>query len=150
MAEQAAIGKNSGQFDFWNSGSGEKWVANQAAMDRLLSALTDRLFQLTYIQSGERIIDIGCGTGATVLRAAAVTGREGAVLGIDLSYPMLGLARARAQADGVANLALEIADGQSHAFEPGAGALCLCRRRLCDRDTKRHRLSGYRDQDRDV
>ena len=94
MVEQAAIGKNSGQFDFWNSGSGEKWVANQAAMDHLLSALTDRLFQLTYIQSGERIIDIGCGTGATVLRAAAATGREGAVLGIDLSHPMLGLARA--------------------------------------------------------
>ena len=42
------------------------------------------------------------------------------MLGIDLSHPMLGLARARAQADGVANLALEIADGQSHAFEPGA------------------------------
>lgn len=120
MTEQAATGKNSGQFEFWNSASGDKWVANQAALDTHLSALTDRLFQYTAIQPGERIIDIGCGTGATALRAAAATGPDGAVLGIDLSHPMLGLARSRARAQGAANLTLEIADAQGHTFEPGA------------------------------
>jgi len=120
MTEQAATGKNSGQFEFWNSASGDKWVANQEALDKHLSALTDRLFQHTAIQPGERIIDIGCGTGATALRAAAATGPDGAVLGIDLSHPMLGLARSRAQAQGAANLTLEIADAQSHTFETDA------------------------------
>ncbi|MDA1101366.1 MAG: methyltransferase domain-containing protein [Proteobacteria bacterium] len=121
MTEQPDTGKNSGQFEFWNSASGEKWVANQVALDRHLSALTDRLFHYNAIQPGERIIDIGCGTGTTALRAAAATGPDGAVLGIDLSHPMLGLARRRAETQGgVTNLTLEIADAQSHAFEPGA------------------------------
>lgn len=121
MSEQAATGKNSGQFEFWNSANGEKWVANQVALDRQLSSLTDRLFHHTAIRLGERIIDIGCGTGATALRASAATGPDGAVLGIDLSKPMLDLARTRAKAQGGgANLTLEFADAQIHAFEAGA------------------------------
>jgi len=120
MTEQPSSGKNSGQFEYWNSANGEKWAANQAALDRHLGALTDRLFHHAAIQPGERIIDIGCGTGATALRAAAATGTGGAVLGIDLSNPMLGRARERAEEQGVSNLTLEIADAQSHVFEQGA------------------------------
>lgn len=120
MSDQAASGKNSAMFAYWNSINGEKWAANQERLDRHLSALTERLFDHAAIQPGERIIDIGCGAGATALRAAEAVGPVGAVLGIDLSHPMLDRARARAAQGGVANLSLEIADAQSHAFEQGA------------------------------
>jgi ubiquinone/menaquinone biosynthesis C-methylase UbiE len=120
MTKQASTGKNSGQFEYWNSVNGQKWTANQEAQDRHLSALSDRLFDHAAIQPGERIVDIGCGTGATALRAARTVGSDGAVLGIDLSNPMLDRARERAKEDGIANLTLEIADAQSHVFEQSA------------------------------
>lgn len=121
MTEQAGTGKNAAMFEYWNSANGEKWAANQQDLDRHLGALTDRLFHHAAIQAGERIIDIGCGTGATALRATDAVGPQGEVLGIDLSNPMLSVARGRAEAQGGAdNLKLEIADAQSHGFEQDA------------------------------
>ncbi len=118
MAEPRQNGVNAAQVEYWNSATSEKWVANQERLDRQLSLVTDRLFDYAAIQPGERIIDVGCGTGASALRAAQATGPDGHVLGIDISHAMLDLARKRAA--GMANLTLEIADGQIHEFAAGA------------------------------
>ncbi len=121
MTEQQFSGPNSAQSKYWNTAAGDQWTADQETMDRFLSLVSERLFQHAAIQPGERILDIGCGTGATALEAAKATGAGGAVLGIDLSHAMLGLARSRAEAmDGMATLTLEVADAQSHAFAQGA------------------------------
>lgn len=119
--ETPETGPNSAQSKYWNAAAGDQWTRDQVAQDRFLSLLTERLFHHAAIQPGERILDIGCGTGATALGAAKAAGAGGAVLGIDLSHAMLGLARARAEAmNGMENLTLEIADAQSHAFAQGA------------------------------
>lgn len=52
---------------------------------------------------GERILEIGFGTGHTVVRLAKAVGPEGRVYGIDLSDQMLKLARANAAQAGVAD-----------------------------------------------
>ncbi|MBT3533153.1 MAG: methyltransferase domain-containing protein [Rhodospirillaceae bacterium] len=120
MAEQPDTIANTAQFEYWNATAGDKWTENQKVSDRLLSTLAERLFQHAAIQPGEMVMDIGCGTDATALFAARAVGPDGGVLGIDLSHAMLGLARTRAEAGGeAANLVLEIADAQSHAFAQG-------------------------------
>lgn len=50
-------------------------------------------------QPGERVLDIGCGTGLNHPRLHAAVGPHGRVLGIDRSAEMLAVARRRADRD---------------------------------------------------
>jgi SAM-dependent methyltransferase len=72
---------------------------------------------------GERVIDIGCGAGDTTLELAARVGARGETLGVDISEPLLALARSRATTTGsaarfVAGDAqeLELASGRDAVF----------------------------------
>lgn len=107
---------NQAQIDYWNEQSGPKWVKLQQDLDSLLDSLgrvaIDRLGALT----GARVMDVGCGCGATSLVLAERVGTTGSVLGIDVSGPML--ARARERARGLPNVRFLQADAQTHRFEP--------------------------------
>jgi SAM-dependent methyltransferase len=72
-------------------------------------------------QPGERLIDIGCGCGDTTMELARRVGAEGAVLGADISAPMLAVARARAAAAGFSQARFVEADAQTRIFEPADG-----------------------------
>jgi SAM-dependent methyltransferase len=79
----------------------------------------DGFFGAAAIATGDRVLDIGCGTGSTT-RHAARAASAGTVLGVDLSSAMLEVARARAAIEGLHNVTFEQADAQIHAFAPGA------------------------------
>ncbi|HCB38030.1 MAG TPA: class I SAM-dependent methyltransferase [Acidimicrobiaceae bacterium] len=49
---------------------------------------------------GPRVLDVGCGCGQTTLQLAAAAGPGGAVLGLDISEPLIDVARRRAGAAG--------------------------------------------------
>jgi SAM-dependent methyltransferase len=70
--------------------------------------------------AGERVIDVGCGCGATALELAARVGPSGFVVGIDVSQPMLKRARERAQTAGVTNIDFIHADASTYTFSFGA------------------------------
>ncbi|CAE6455184.1 unnamed protein product [Rhizoctonia solani] len=61
---------------------------------------TRPLFELLSLQSGERVTDMGCGTGELTLRLQELAGEQGLVLGVDASKEMLEVA----EANGVKNL----------------------------------------------
>jgi ubiquinone/menaquinone biosynthesis C-methylase UbiE len=94
-------------------------------MDRSLHEIGRLLLERAAIRPGERVIDVGCGSGATTLAAAPLVGAQGSVLGVDVSEPMLAVARRRAA--GLGNVRFVAADAQTHAFEPGAQDLVLSR-----------------------
>lgn len=107
---------NLDQSDAWNGDSGRRWVASADERDRILAPVADALFAIADLTAGRRVLDVGCGCGATTLRAAALVGHTGSTVGIDLSGPMLDLARQRAQAAASGNSKFVHGDAQTHAF----------------------------------
>ncbi|CAE6506136.1 unnamed protein product [Rhizoctonia solani] len=61
---------------------------------------TKPLFQLLSAQKGERIADMGCGTGELTMRLQDLVGEDGFVLGVDASQTMIETA----EANGIKNL----------------------------------------------
>lgn len=64
-------------------------------------------------QSGERVIDIGCGFGDTTQRLAELVGSEGSALGVDVSAPFIDTARQEADDAGLDNVEFQLADVQT-------------------------------------
>lgn len=58
---------------------------------------------LVGLQPGQRLLDIGCGRGGDVLKAAAIVGDSGQAVGVDLSPAMIEAARRAATEQGMAN-----------------------------------------------
>ncbi len=85
---------NADQIEYWNGPSSSKWVTNQQRMDRMLGAFSDHAMHRADIGPGERVLDIGCGCGATSHALGEQVGASGKVVGVDVSRPMLDVARA--------------------------------------------------------
>jgi SAM-dependent methyltransferase len=109
------FGANPDQAQYWNSEAGRKWVEHDAAMNELLDAMTGPLLQRAGIAAGEHALDIGCGAGASTEQVARAVGATGRVVGLDISAPLLSLARARCAA--FDHVSFENADAQVHPFE---------------------------------
>jgi SAM-dependent methyltransferase len=108
---------NAQQIEYWNGPTGEKWAKLQERIDLNLNDITDALIPFVNAKKGERILDIGCGCGTTTLRLAMIAGRDGSAAGVDISAPMLTVARARAQAM-LAKVVFVEADASTHDFQP--------------------------------
>ncbi|MDH3753322.1 MAG: methyltransferase domain-containing protein [Acidimicrobiia bacterium] len=93
----------------------------------MLAPFADALFERTGLVPGDRVLDVGCGCGATSLIAARAVGEDGDVLGLDLSPQMLEVARARASAQALANVTFEVADAQRCELEPAGRDVVLSR-----------------------
>lgn len=103
---------------FWNSTMGHAWVSQQAVISDVFTSVTSVSLDAAAAKPGEHVIDIGCGTGDTLLEFAKVVEASGAALGVDVSVPMLDLAKHRAAEAGYSNVSCVVADAMTYAFEP--------------------------------
>ena len=108
-----ADASNQAQADYWNAVAGETWVTFQAQLDRQIEPLGAEALRVLNPGAGERVIDIGCGCGQTTLALAERVGAPGAVTGVDISRPMLGVARGRPVPAGAATPRFAEADAQT-------------------------------------
>ena len=83
----------------WNGQSGERWIAHQARLDGRLAVFGQAAIEAAAPAAGERVLDVGCGAGASSLAQAARDGAKGQVLGVDISEPLIARARALAPHD---------------------------------------------------
>jgi SAM-dependent methyltransferase len=123
----AALGHfhNADQIAFWNGSGGQRWVERQRAQDAIFAPISDILIDRAKVQPGERVLDIGCGCGATTFAAAEKAGPSGHVLGLDVSAPMIARAKELALAD--ASVEFVRADATVHRFEAAGTDLMLSR-----------------------
>ena len=112
----------------WNAAEGQQWSRHQARYDRMLAPHGTELLAAATLRRGEAVLDVGCGSGATTVAAAATVGPTGRVTGVDVSEPLLAAARRRADGAGVGDrVDFVAADAQTWAFDPGSYDVVLSR-----------------------
>lgn len=116
---------NADQIAYWNGPGGQRWADRQQSQDILLAPVADLLIDRARAKAGERIIDVGCGSGATSIAFAQKVGPTGHVLGIDISGPML--ARARQVAPAGLSVDFVLADATVYPFDPASFDLLVSR-----------------------
>jgi SAM-dependent methyltransferase len=103
---------NIDQREAWNGESGDAWVRIQAELDATLEPWAKVLADAAATQPGERVLDVGCGCGATTMAAATSCGPDGTAVGVDLSQQMLARGCELAEAAGIANVRFVAGDAQ--------------------------------------
>jgi SAM-dependent methyltransferase len=104
------------QVAFWNGPAVTRWITKQEQMDAALAPVADATIELAKAREGERVLDIGCGSGATSLALAPLVGPAGHITGLDVSAPMIELARSRSA--GMTNVDWLLVDAATNEFEP--------------------------------
>ena len=84
---------NSEQYNYWNSGIGQKWVKEDNSLNERFAILTKEFFSRASINKNDKVLDIGCGGGITSFEASKIVGKYGYVLGADISKILLDLAK---------------------------------------------------------
>lgn len=110
---------------YWNETGGERWVENIDRLETMLAVMNRHLLERAAPQTGERVLDIGCGGGVTSAAFADAVGGAGHVDGADISAVILEVARKRYAER--TNLEFITADAGVYAFEPASCDLITSR-----------------------
>ncbi|MES5487514.1 class I SAM-dependent methyltransferase, partial [Bradyrhizobium sp. INPA03-11B] len=114
------------QCKLWNGAAGRAWVETREVLEGLFKPLEDLLVGAVSDAAASRVLDIGCGTGATTFAAAQALGPKGHCTGIDISQPMIAAARARAERER-RPASFICADAQTHPFTPASFDMIISR-----------------------
>jgi SAM-dependent methyltransferase len=104
-------------------------------IDRRFAPVVEHVIARAQLAAGDRVLDLGTGTGAVAARAARLVGPDGLVVGVDISADMLRAARQRVAAQGLTRgLA-----GRERELRRGAG---LAEPHVCHRSGRRGPRAG--------
>jgi SAM-dependent methyltransferase len=118
---------NTAMGEYWNQVAGPRWVGRAGLQEARNIEVAHLLQREAAPQPGERVLDIGCGTGATAIPFAAAVAPGGQVTGIDISVPMLDQARQNITEASAGNVTLVQADAQVHRFPADSFDLLISR-----------------------
>ena len=74
----------------------EAWFHDTFSFYGMFRKLRQRTIALACLQSGEQVLDVGCGTGTLALEAARRVGHAGRVVGIDPGTQQIARAQTKA------------------------------------------------------
>jgi len=125
MSTEPVHADNAAQAEYWSGAGGQRWIDHQQHQDQVLRPVSDLLIAAAEAKRRERLIDVGCGCGATTIEFAERVRPGGRVLGLDVSEPMLKRARERAAPD--LPVRFVHADATVHEFAPNWADLIVSR-----------------------
>lgn len=103
----------------WQTGVWDRMARVYAEeVDQRFIPVVDQVLLRGNLQPGQRLLDLGTGTGAVALRAAPLVGR---VLAVDISPEMLSIAGQRAKSAGLSNV--ELREGRAEAIPAEDGSI---------------------------
>jgi SAM-dependent methyltransferase len=111
--DPAAAFANTDQAEFWSQ-LAPTWLELEDQMEEVGGPPGQLAMDRLGLLPGQRVIDLGCGSGRTTLELAARVSPGGAVTGVDISAEMLAWARERAARLHVGNAEFVHADVQVH------------------------------------
>ena len=95
----------------WAGETGDNWRDNIDGFEGMIAAIGAALMAKAAFAPGERVVDIGCGGGATTIEIGRAVGAEGEAVGVDVSQGLIETARQRAA--GAGNVRFLVADAGS-------------------------------------
>ena len=99
----------------WSGEMGERWLANLDRFEAMIAPIGEALIERAGLAEGERVVDLGCGGGATTRTIAGRVAPGGEAIGLDIA-PML-VAEARKRSEAIANIAFDCGDAASVTLE---------------------------------
>jgi SAM-dependent methyltransferase len=117
---------NQAQREHWVD-LGRDWTTAAAAMEHRLRGWGEAALDHVGVESGEQVVDVGCGAGLTTIGLGRAVGASGHAVGLDISATMLAEARRAAAASEVGNVTFEEGDAQVYPFIPARFDLAFSR-----------------------
>ncbi|MEX0282151.1 MAG: class I SAM-dependent methyltransferase [Arenibacterium sp.] len=101
------------------------WIEMSDQIEATHRPVHDALMARSKLRAGEKVIDIGFGTGDTILDIAKAVGETGQVLGLDIAPQMVEHVADRVKGEAGGTVRLVCGDAQLFAFEPGAADVVI-------------------------
>ena len=95
---------NHEQIAYWNGDGGRKWAERDELMAGVLAPISEALLTRVAPRRARTALDVGCGGGSNTLQLLQHLDNPTHILGIDVSAPLLEVARARVAERGTAPL----------------------------------------------
>ncbi len=100
--------------------------AYEAYWERQLEPAQSLLLTMAALRTGERVLDVACGTGLLTFRASAAVGPSGSIVGTDISDKMVALSAGLAADRGILNASFQQMGAEALSFPDGSFDAALC------------------------
>ncbi len=87
----------------WSGEMGDRWLRHLDTFESMIAGAGDALLQRAAYKPGEKVVDIGCGGGASSRAIAQQVAPAGYVVGVDISAQLVDEATRRAEKAGLSN-----------------------------------------------
>lgn len=120
---------NAEQIEYWNGDAGRRWAQEDDTMAHLLRPISEALIAYAKLDGCRNALDIGCGGGSQSVMLADELGEGAHVTGVDISQPMLAVARDKVATPGYGRATMDFvqADAATYDFTPDTFDLIFSR-----------------------